>query len=138
MLNFHNALARFRMIFLLLFGSIGVSTQSPIGDACAKAALKAVETIDKEPMSDEARAAFNTARRECFVVKQNEAKENEFTAFVLVDTFKTRREHGPMPSWCIDALVNAFGHNLTPNPWPESCFEWQWDDFEVAWNHNWR
>ena len=45
-----------RCRFIVLFvGSISVSVQSPIGNACAKVGLKAVEVINNAPKSDEAR-----------------------------------------------------------------------------------
>ena len=128
----------FRVIVLLLAGSVTASAQSPIGDVCAKG-LKALEAIDNAPKSDEARAAFNAARRECFIVNEDQLKGNEFAAFLLVDTFKTGREQGPMPSSCTNAIEDAFRHNATLGLPPESCFVRQnWDEFKIAWHHNWR
>jgi hypothetical protein len=106
----------FRLIILLLFSVIGLSAQSPIGAACAKAGLKAVETINSNPKSDAAKAAFEDTKAKC-----DHTKKNEYAALLEVTAVKMARERGPVPSSCVNPIEDAFRRNVVLDDPPESC-----------------
>jgi hypothetical protein len=121
-----------RLALFLLLACTAAAAQSSIPEGCAQAGLKAVEAIDQEPHSEDAKTAIRAQMHSCNIL--NGA---EMTALIAVEVFKDGRKRGELPSSCKESMEDAFRHNLNPGIVP-ACFSTEWQEFNVASLRNWR